>query len=174
MGTNIWRQADKRSLLIFLTLGEIMTEFQTLCGNIDVVDFLTFLIAVLSALYARWAWSEAKRSNEISLSTQRKDIYDAFFELKMHMTQKAEYADAVEVSKFYRPSKNAKFFFKKDLAAKISEYFDACFNIGDIHRRNPQHTTTSLDACKPHLDKESEFSKVIDVEITDLISATNS
>lgn len=152
-----------------------MTEFQTACGNIDVMDFLAILIAILSALYARWASSEAKRANEISLSAQRKEIYDAFFDLKMHMQQKAEDADAVEVSKFYRPSKNAKFFFKKDLAEKISRYFDACFSIGDIHRNNPGgHTTTSLAACQLHLDVESRLSTEIDKEITDLISATNS
>ena len=59
----------------------------------DIISILALLVAGLSALYARWTWSEAEKANKISLLGHRKEIYDAFFELKMHMMQKAETAN---------------------------------------------------------------------------------
>lgn len=65
----------------------------------DVIATLALLVSALSALYACWSWREAKKSNQISLLGQKKEI-DAFFELKMHMMQKAEFAEIGEVSSF--------------------------------------------------------------------------
>jgi len=101
----------------------------------DVIALLALLVAGLSSLYARWSWREAKKANQISLLGHKKEIYDAFFELKMHMTQKAELAEQGEVSKFYYPSRNAKIYLPSNLAKDIETYFDACFWIADIHRK---------------------------------------
>ncbi|MHA2879627.1 hypothetical protein ACXZ7R_24975 [Vibrio campbellii] len=101
----------------------------------DATAVFSLVVAALSAVYARWAWSEAKKANEISLHTHQKEIYDAFFELKMHMTQKWDSAEVSSVSKFYYPSKNAVFYFDKVLADEISKYFTVCFRIADRNRR---------------------------------------
>ena len=53
----------------------------------DIIAILAFLVAGLSALYARWSSIEAKKANQISLLSGRKEIYIAFFNLKMHMQQ---------------------------------------------------------------------------------------
>ncbi|MFM5879900.1 hypothetical protein ACET7V_10725 [Aeromonas sanarellii] len=94
------------------------------------------LIALLSALYARWTWTEAKNANRISLHQYRKDIYDAFLQLRMHMTQYADQAVLSEVTKFYYPSINAKFYFNSELAREIECYYDLCFKLADKNRNH--------------------------------------
>lgn len=133
------------------------------------VAILAVLVAALSALYARWAWGEAKRANEISLSGHRKEIYDAFFELKMHMQNKAEFAEISEVSKFYYPSRNAQLYLPKNLAEKISKYYEACFWLADTRRRNDGHTEESMGKCEPHLDAENKLGPEIEKALSKLL-----
>lgn len=139
----------------------------------DIIAIVAVLVAGLSALYARWAWAEAKRANEITLSGHKKEIYDAFFELKMHMQQKAEFAEISEVSKFYYPSRNANLYLSKKLAEKISRYYDACFWIADIHRSKNGHDSESMEKCKPHLNTEKKLAPEIDEAISEQIRSTN-
>ncbi|WP_368165615.1 hypothetical protein [Aeromonas sp. R9-1] len=109
-------------------------------------EALALLIALLSALYARWAVKEAKRANHISLHQYRKDIYDAFRHLTMHMTQHADQAVLSEVNKFYHPSRNAKFYFDSELAKEIERYFDLCFNIADKSKTQQVRSITISEA----------------------------
>lgn len=102
----------------------------------DVIATLAFLISALSALYARWSWKESKKANLISLREDKVQIYDAFFALKMHMTQKAEFADKAEVTKFFYYSLNAKKYLPNDLSNDVEKYFETCFWIADTHRRD--------------------------------------
>lgn len=101
----------------------------------DATAVISLMVAALSALYARWACSEAKKANQINLHNHQKQIYDAFFELKMHMTQEWDGIEISGVSKFYYPSKNAVFYFEKKLAEDIAKYFNICFEIADKNRR---------------------------------------
>lgn len=139
----------------------------------DVIAILAMLVAGLSALYARWAWREARRSNDISLSANKKEIYDAFFELKMHMQQKSVFAELSEVSKFYYPSRNARFYLPKTLAEKVSKYFEACFSIADTNRKNGGIGRDSFEESHPHLEVEKELSSEIDEAISELIRSVN-
>jgi len=139
----------------------------------DIIALVAALVAGLSALYARWAWAEAKRTNEISLSGHKKEIYDAFFELKMHMQKQAEFAELSEVSKFYYPSRNAQLYFSKSLAEKISKYYEACFWVADIHRLKGGVDVDSMEKCKPHLDTEQKLAPEIDKAISKLIRSAH-
>ena len=102
----------------------------------DLLSFAAILVASLSALYTRWAWSEAHKANELTLHQHQKEIYDSFFSLKAHMTQQWDGADISEVAKFYYPVKNAAFYFEIKIATEIYSYFQACFNIADNNRAN--------------------------------------
>lgn len=150
-----------------------MNECQFYMGLSEAIAFLAVLVAGLSALYAKWGWREAKRANDISLSGHRKEIYDAFFELKMHMQQKAELAEISEVSKFYYPSRNAQLFFSIKLAEKISRYYESCFWVADIHRSKGGHDKESMERCKPHLNTERKLAPEIDEAISELIRSAN-
>lgn len=139
--------------------------FEIKMGASDVIALLALLLAGLSALYARWSWSEAKKANQISLLGHKKEIYDAFFELKMHMTQKAEFAELGEVSKFYYQSKNAKIYLSSTLAQDIEKYFDACFWVADIHRKYGGISKESSAECEKHMETEKELAPKIEKEI---------
>lgn len=139
--------------------------FEIKLGPSEVIALLALLLAGLSALYARWSWSEAKKANQISLLGHKKEIYNAFFELKMHMTQKAELAEPGEVSKFYYQSKNAKIYLPSGLAQDIEKYFDACFWIADIHRKYGGISKDGSAGCEKHIETEKELAQKIEKEL---------
>ncbi|WP_305858100.1 hypothetical protein [Balneatrix alpica] len=109
------------------------TDLITLSSS-DIIAIISALIAALSAIYARWASVEAKRANEISLLGHRKVIFDAFFELKIHMDQRGTCPDIKHVSKFYYPSRDAAVYFEKELSKKVSSYYSKCFKAADLAR----------------------------------------
>lgn len=139
----------------------------------DIVAIVSALVAALSSLYARWAWGEARRANEISLSGHRKEIYDAFSDLKIHMQQKAEFAEPYEVSKFYYPSRSVSLYLPKTLADQISKYYTACFWVAEIHRKSGGITSKSMDESHPHLEVEKSLAPMIDSALSKLIRRVN-
>ena len=100
----------------------------------DLIAYASVLVTILVAISAYRSARSAEKANQINLHTHQKAIHDAFFELKMHVTQKAEFSQLQEVSKFYYPAKDAKFYFDKPLAKDIEKYFDLCFDIADLAR----------------------------------------
>ncbi|MFZ7319741.1 hypothetical protein [Comamonas jiangduensis] len=148
--------------------------FEIELGASDVIALLAFLVAGLSALYARWSWLEARRANRISLLGHRMEIYNAFFDLKMHMAQMAEFAELSEVSKFYYPSRSAKIYLPSGLANDIGKYFDACFSIADIRRKYGGISRESSADCKPHKDTERDLVLKIDKQFMALLKEAQS
>ena len=128
----------------------------------DVIAVLALLLAGLSALYARWSWYEAKKANQISLFGHKKEIYDAFYELKTYMMRNAEFAEQGEVSKFYYPSRNAKIYLPFNLAKDIEEYFDACFWITKINQKYGGMSEESIAESKQYIDVEKDLMAKID------------
>lgn len=145
-----------------------MSMCQIDLGISEVIALLALLVAGLSALYARWSWRESTRANEISLLAHKKEIYDAFFELKMHMTQKAEVAELAEVSKFFYPSRNASLYLP-ELSDKIKQFYEACFWVANIHHQTDGANQESMEKCKPHLAIVDELSSDLDASITSLM-----
>ena len=143
--------------------------FEIKLDTSDVIALLALLVAGLSALYARWAWCEAKKANQISLLGHKKEIYDAFFELKMHMTRKAEFAEPDEVSRFFYPSRNAKIYLPSDLAKDVEEYFEACFWIANINRKYGGVSNASSIECEQHIEAEKKLAPKIEKEIVKLL-----
>lgn len=135
----------------------------------DVIALLAMLVAGLSALYARWSWTEAKKANRISLLEYKREIYDAFFELKMHMVQKAEFAELRDVSKFYYQARNAKIHLPSGLAEDIQNYFDACFWIADTHKKYGGISGDSKTECNQHLEAEKALAPKIEKEFLKLL-----
>jgi hypothetical protein len=135
----------------------------------DIVATLAALIAGLSTLYARWAWKEANRSNELSLLNHRKDIFDALYDLNMHITQKGQFAVSEEVTKFFIHSRNSSHYFSNSLSEKISEYYGLCFKVADLAKlHSPMYPSENkerseaLEKCLSlYPDIEKEVRKVI-------------
>lgn len=135
----------------------------------DAIALLAMFVAALSALYARWSWKEAVKSNQISLLGHRKEIHDAFFALKTHMLQKSAFAEMQEVSKFYCAAKNAQIYLPDKLAESIGLYFNTCFLIAEIHQKNGGITKDGGEECKAHITTERRLAPKIESEITALM-----
>ena len=79
-------------------------------SNIDSSDLIAVaavLVSGLAALYAKWAWREANRANELTLLGHRKAIYDAFFALKATLIQPCRVSEeGLRVVKLFRPGRN--------------------------------------------------------------------
>ncbi|WP_139204144.1 hypothetical protein [Azotobacter beijerinckii] len=130
----------------------------------DLIAMAAALISGLSALYARWAWNEARRANELTLLGHRKAIFDAFFHLKMHMAQKGRFASLDEVSKFYYPSRDASIYYGGSIAEKISNYYSACHKVADLARVQPLEDCEiqEVSEClRKSRDLEPEIEKAI-------------
>lgn len=128
----------------------------------DIIAVLAALIAGLSALYARWAALQAKRSNELSLLAHRKAIYDAFHELRMHMLQRGLRPEKEQVSKFYSPSRDAAFYFKDSLATEIAKYYNLCFRAADLASQGNALYPNENDEMKAAAHAAHEISEKID------------
>lgn len=143
--------------------------FEIKIDTSDVISVLAVLVAGLSALYTRRSWEEVKRSNNLSIIGRKKEIYDAFFELKMHMIQRTKFADIGEVSKFYYASRNASIYLPFELAEDIRQYFEACFWVGDINRKYGGLTKEGDNEAEPHLRLERELATKIDKALLKLL-----
>jgi hypothetical protein len=135
-------------------------------------DIFTLLVAVLAALYARWSSMEAKKANQISLVSGRKEIYIAFINLHMHMLQKQQSAQLAEVSKFHYHTITSRLFFKSSLAKDIHDYYDACFWIADMRDRGVT-LQESREDLRRYLEAEKRLSKKIDSEILKIFQNMN-
>ena len=136
-------------------------------------DIFTLLVAVLAALYARWSSMEAKKANQISLLSGRKEIYIAFLNLKMHMQQCQGSAQLAEVSKFYYLVLNAWMYFPDSLAEEIKDYYDACFWIAEIHNRKEGVTPQSREDQERYLEIEKKLSSTINSKILKIFQNMN-
>lgn len=124
----------------------------------DVIAFLSFLGALLAALYARWAWGEARRANELSVHSNRMDIYRALHNLRFAVQAKGVSIESKHVFPFYHPSREARFYFSKaETSQKLSEYFDVCFELAECTRKLSQPNLPDTDIEKIR-NKQDELS----------------
>lgn len=131
-------------------------------GTSDAIAILAALVAGLSALYARRAADGAKRANELALLSHRKAIYDAFFELKMHMEQRALRPDMEQVAKFYYPSRDAAFYVKESLSSEIANYYEMCFKVADLAKLGNGLYPNESEEIKSAFNRAREASEKID------------
>lgn len=135
----------------------------------DVFAVLALVISLFSAVFSYFSSKAAKKANEISLLGRKKEIYDAFFELKMHMTQHAEFAQLREVSKFFYHCRNSEFNLPTELASNIKLYFDACFWIAEINQKYGGSSHESSKECEPHIRVEQDLAPKIDRAFKELL-----
>lgn len=104
----------------------------------NLIPVLSFLAALLAALYAKWASNEAKRSNDVAFLTHKIEIYKEFLALKNAVLQRSEGINTADTSKFYFPHIYSEFFYSESTHNKIKQYFEICFEIADSSQREPK------------------------------------
>lgn len=165
--------------IVFFAMGAYLGE--TVLGKAECkepIEFLSMLggwFSAICTLAAVWAALHiSSKQNEISTANQKEEIYDAFFELKMHMTQKLRFAERSEVSKFYHFARKSKRIFSKKISSDINEYYEACLEISIINEQNRSAEKTELIDPSILTKKVCELAGKIDSEIMEvLINAKN-
>jgi len=137
-------------------------------GVSDKISIIAVLIAVLSAIYSRWAVYEAKTANRISKHERQLEIYNSFCELRLAMLQKATGINYADTANFYKPSKISELYFHKNTVSKLSEYFEVCYGLADLNRKysRPNVSKDEIEKIQNQQDlllsKEDVLSREID------------
>ena len=99
---------------------------------VNELGVISALIAALSAIYARYSYSQAKKSNQLVFHSMIKPIFVAFDELSLHMNSTGKFADKATVQKFLPYKREAEIYFDKKTNKYLTEYWDACFYMADL------------------------------------------
>jgi hypothetical protein len=119
----------------------------------------SLLAALLSALYARWMWGEARRTNFLALHTNRIDVFRAFNSLRQAVQEQGNRVELQRVSAFFHASQESKFYFSEPKTSQLlGQYFDTCFALTEQARK----------LARPHLT-EAERNSI--EEQQDILSA---
>ena len=89
------------------------------------------------------------------------------------MQQYYDSAQLVEVSKFYYSVINSQLYFPADLAKEVEDYYDACFWIADIYRRDGGVTPQSRKDQERYLEIEKKLSSTINSKILKIFQDMN-
>ena len=133
----------------------------------DLIALGSFLGACLAAVYARWAWREARRANDIATHAKRMEIYKAFDALKFAMVQKAYSISHEDTGRFYSPSRDSEFYFTPEVHDKLWRYFEICFDLAEWNlkktTRNP--TGEELEQLRKEQDRLLSEEAALSIEI---------
>lgn len=88
----------------------------------DWIAFLSFLGALLSALYARWTFNEAKKANNIAIHQHQIEIFDSFTDLRSEINQLGENFNLETLNKYSARAYTADLYLSNKLSSKIKTY----------------------------------------------------
>ena len=108
----------------------------------DKIALLSAAIALLSAIYARYSYSQAKKANQLVFHGLIKPIFVAFDELALHMDSCGKYADKTTVQKFLPHKRDAAIYLDKKTSEYINEYWRACFYMADLSQQSKAGQTS--------------------------------
>lgn len=97
-----------------------MTDIQTS----DLIAIGAACIAGLSALYARWTVTEAKRANEIAIHNERLKIYKSLVDYRALLSAKGPRFSEEELWRFYEPVQLSEFYYGPNLHKEMLSIWD--------------------------------------------------
>lgn len=113
------------------------------------ISIIALLVSGLSALYSRWTWKVAKKSNFISLLPKREEIYEALKQLHYHVSRVGTSVEFPEVARLYVYKGAAAIYYPEMISKKLEQYLDTCYNLAVLNslkdspqspeRRQEQH-----------------------------------
>lgn len=125
------------------------------------ISILSLLIAFLAALYSRWVWSEAKRTNLLALHANRMDVFRGFNALRQAVLQQGTSIEKKHVAPFYHHSREARFYFSKpETAELLREYYDVCFYLADASIKLDRHSISDAE----RVERQAKQDKLVDDE----------
>ncbi|WP_104027882.1 hypothetical protein [Vibrio jasicida] len=114
----------------------------------DKIAMLSAAIALLSAIYARYSYSQAKKANQLVYHSLIKPIYVAFDELRIHMDSTGKFADKSTVQKFLPYKRDAEIYLDKKTYKYMHDYWEACFYMADLSEQTKAGRTSVAQNSK--------------------------
>ncbi|MEB3736365.1 hypothetical protein ULF88_24955 [Halopseudomonas pachastrellae] len=112
--------------------------------------------------------AKPSRQQNISLLAHKKEIFDAFYDLKDIWSRKRNCRVRRNLEILLPPEK-CKIYLPSDLAEDIEKYYNACFWISEIRRRDGGLTKDNGAEFQPHLDIEKKLAPKIEKELVRLL-----
>lgn len=98
----------------------------------NLIAGLALTVSLIAAVFAWKSASEAKRANRIGIHGYQKAVYEAFLLVRQHLTQKGSISSQAEFLKFGPYVKTANIYLDKQLAARVSNFYDICLELHDL------------------------------------------
>ena len=122
----------------------------------SLIAALSFLAALLAALYARWVWSEARRTNLLALHTNRVEVFRAFHRLRQSVQARGVEIEHELVGQFYQFSRESKFYFSEAKTSELlAKYFVACFELAEMSRKLKRSGLAETEREHLHLQQDA-------------------
>jgi len=132
------------------------------------ITLLFFLVAVLAALYARWAATAARRQNEIAIHNEKLKIFKAFLDFRTKLT-----AHGTNVSErdlyleLYPQVQLSEFYYSHAVYDEFEKFFDCLrkmIELRELAALNKDKDTISnkhaqLNACRKAANQIDEVMK---------------
>lgn len=110
------------------------------------VSILAVLLALLSAVYARRAASEAKNANRISSHHHKLAILEAARDFKHIFTTQGEAIDASLIYALHSAADKASLYFTAPVASHLSEYAKSAYDVLIVRDSARGFESAGLDA----------------------------
>ena len=144
------------------------------------IAMLSLAVAVIAALYAKWVWTEARKTNLLALHVHRLEVFRDFQRLRQSVQEKGMGTTAQAVKEFYQPSRESKFYFSsKKTSELLVQYFNICFSIAEqtrkLDRENlDEQTRLEIESRQDELSKQEQFiylsaEKLLEKELTQAV-----
>ncbi len=181
MNIGMAREADAIGAIIFavfcfaigVTLGAKVLVNPGCKELVDALAMLGGWASAIGTFAAAWvALRISLKQNKIATLDKKREIFIAFFELKMHMKQKSQFAEQAMVSRFHSHSINAKIYLPADLAKDIDRYYQACFWIAEANRVNGGIAKDSNSQIGKHREVEKALAPSIEDAFLKLLQET--
>ena len=142
----------------------------------DWIALLSFAGAALSAIYARWTFSEAKKANQIAIHTHQKEIFDAFVSFRGEFLQVGEQFSDEALYNLSVASHTCDFYLPNSLANSLKEYASLANTINYNYKRakrfesdNPDIASSAYDQIWQHVDRCRAIEKDIENEMREVL-----
>ena len=128
--------------------------------NSTLIALLPFLAAILAALYARWVWGEARKTNILALHKRRLEVYRAFQKLRQSLQEQGMGLTKQAAAEFYPPAKESKFYFSEERTSDLlAQYCVICLSIADEKRKLERQNLDQMTIERIHA-RQDELSKL--------------
>jgi hypothetical protein len=120
-----------------------------------VVACVSAIVALASAVYARWQVSAAERANKIALHENCLCVYKALGRFRVHITSRGKGIKEEEVWQFFEAAEVSEFYFSDNVHARLQAVFDQSLKILSLNEQAEDARQHDPDKARS-LAKEAE------------------